>query len=172
MVPCTNQQLRISRIKVNLVSGLPCLNFCLACGQQSNRLLQGSVTNLFFRKHYEKKNVLEKSVKCSVLSVEMVLKLEQNTMFNSHFITAQQKHIIKSQTYIYSGGEGEAFSFCIIYIFSLHHTQVLQMKYFVLFLMFPFVPWVCNHRWTLAATLQLLARCNGEKRFKDMKGRR
>lgn len=88
----------------------------------------------------KKKNVLEKSVKCSVLLVEMVLKLEQNTMFNSHFITAQQKHIVKSQTYIYSGGEGEAFSFSIIYIFSLHHTQVLQMKYFVLFLMFPFVP--------------------------------
>lgn len=118
MVPCTNQQLRISRIKVNLVSGLPCLNFCLACGQQSNRLLQGSVTNLFFRKHYEKKNVLEKSVKCSVLSVEMVLKLEQNTMFNSHFITAQQKHIVKSQTYIYSGGEGETFSF-------LYHIHLL-----------------------------------------------
>lgn len=92
MVPCTNQQLRISRIKVNLISGHPCLNFSLAFGQQSNRLLQGSVTNFFFHKHYGKKkkgckkDVLEKSLKCSVLSVEMVLKLEQNKMFNFHLI--------------------------------------------------------------------------------------
>jgi len=148
MVPCTNQQLRITRIKINLISGHPCLNFSLASGQQSNCLLQGSVTNFFFHKHYEKneKDVLEKSVKCSVLSVEMMLKLEQNEMFNFHN-RVQQKHILKSHIYICSGEVEEAFSFVfVIYTFSLHHTRVLPLKYFVLRLMFPFVPIVFNCR--------------------------
>lgn len=126
MVPCTNQQLRISRIKVNLISGHPCLNFSLASGQQSNRLLQGSVTNFFFHKHYgkkkkkEKKDVLEKSVKCSALPVQMVLKLEQNKMLNFHLIKEQSRNTSCRLT-LTSAQVREEKHF-------LYHTQVLQMK--------------------------------------------
>lgn len=115
MVPRTNQQLRISRIKVNLISGHPCLNFSLASGQQSNLLLQGSVTNFFFHKHYGKKK--EKRKKgcswkvCEVLCITCAdgakIGAEQNAQLSS-YKRAQQKHIMSSHAYVCSGEGGEA----------------------------------------------------------------
>lgn len=129
MMPCTNQQLRISRIKVNLISGHPCLNFTLASGQQSNRLLQGSVTNFLFHKHYEKKkDVLKKSVKCSICGEDAKIGAERNVQF-SFYNRVQQKHIMKSHVYICSGEVEGAFYFVFVtYNFSLHHIQVLQIN--------------------------------------------
>lgn len=59
----------------------------------------------------------------------------------------QQKHIMKAHVYICSGEIKGASSFVyVIYIFSLHQTQVLQMKDFVLRIMFPSLSRVFNHR--------------------------
>lgn len=122
-----------------------------------------------------KKNMFSKSLWSALYIIcgdDAKIGAEQNVQL-SFYNRVQQKHIMKSHVYICSGEVEGTFPFVfVIHNFSLHHTQVLQMKYFVLPLMFPFVPGVFNHRWMLADTLQFLVRCNGERRFKDMKGHR
>lgn len=74
-------------------------------------------------------------VLCIISGDDAKIGAERNVQL-SFYNRVQQKHIMKSHIYICSDEVEGVFSFVfVIYNFSLHHTQVLQMKYFILQLM-------------------------------------